>query len=262
MKKNTFYITGIALLIALAPTMLITSCQKDEVAKPAAPVAAAPASLSFTEDFNDVSKLTTRGWAFRNNSNPVGPQGWRVGRYEALIAPSNKPNLPAVVGFPAYNATRSPNDFISCDVSAVNTNGDISAWLITPPMTVKNGDVLTFYTRTMDDTNFPIYTRDRMQVRANLTDGSADVGTDALSVGSFTKLLLDINPAVAQNANGGYPWDEWTEFTITMSGITGTVKNARIAFRYFMIDGGIEGGSSGNRYTSIVGVDNVVFQSK
>lgn len=262
MKKNKFYTIGIATLIAMAPTVFFTSCQKEDVAQAAAPSPTGPAPLSFTEDFNDVSKLSARGWAFRNNSNPVGPQGWRVGRYEALIAPSNKPNIPAIVGFPAFNSTKSPNDFVSCDVAAVNTNGDISAWLITPPMTIKNGDVLTFYTRAMDDTQFPIYTRDRMQVRGNFTDGTANVGTTASSVGSFTTVLLDINPNIVENDLGGYPYTEWEEFSITFSGITGTVKNARLAFRYFMPDSGIEGGSSGARYASLIGIDNLVFESK
>jgi hypothetical protein len=262
MRKNKFYTIGIATLIAMAPTVFFTSCQKEDVAQAAAPVPDGPAPLSFTEDFNDVSKLSARGWAFRNNSSPVGPQGWRVGRYETLIAPSNKPNLPAIVGFPAYNATKSPNDFVSCDVAAVNTNGDISAWLITPPMTIKNGDVLTFYTRAMDDTQFPIYTIDRMQVRGNFTDGTANVGTSSTSVGSFTTLLLDINPGMVENDLGGYPYTEWEEFSITFSGITGTVKNARLAFRYFMPDSGIEGGSSGARYASLIGIDNLVFESK
>jgi hypothetical protein len=262
MKKNKFYITAMAVLVATAPALLFTSCEKESVAQAAPAPAPETPSLSFTEDFNDVPNLTSRGWAFRNNSNPVGAQGWRSGRYETLVAPSNKPNLPAIVGFPAYNATRSPQDFISCDVTCVNTNGDISAWLITPPMTIKNGDKLTFQTRAMDDTQFPIYTRDRMQVRGNFTDGTANVGTGAMTVGSFSTLLLDINPNILQNDNGGYPYEEWEEFSITFSGLSGTIKNARLAFRYFMPDGGIEGGSSGTRYASLVGVDNVIFESK
>jgi hypothetical protein len=72
MKKNKLYTIGVATLIAMAPTVFFTSCQKEDVAQAAAPAAPAPAPLSFTEDFNDVAKLTTRGWAFRNNSSPVG----------------------------------------------------------------------------------------------------------------------------------------------------------------------------------------------
>jgi len=262
MKKNTLYVAGMAVLIALAPTVLFTSCQKDKVAETVAPAPDGPAPLSFTEDFNDVNKLTSRGWAFRNNSNPIGAQGWRVGRYETLVAPSSKPNLPAIVGFPAFNATKSPNDFLSCDVTTVNTNGNISAWVITPPMTIKNGDVLTFQSRTMDDLGFPVYTVDRMQVRANFTDGTANVGNNEESVGSFTTLLLDINPSMVENDLGGYPYEDWEEFSITFSGLTGTVKNARLAFRYYLPDAGIEGGSSGARYASLIGIDHVVFESK
>jgi hypothetical protein len=263
MRKNSFYLFTVVALAILSPVLFITSCQKDAVTPaPKAPPAATP-DKSFTEDFNDVGGLTGKGWVLKNNSNPVGQSGWRVGRYESLNQPNKKINT-NIVGFPAYNAANSPNDFISCDVTCVNTAGDISAWLITPPMTIKNGDVLTFYTRTQDDLTvaWPIYTKDRMQVLGNFTDGSANVGTTPTSVGSFTTLLLDMNPTYVENDNGGYPVLDWVQKTITFSGITGTITNARIAFRYLGADAGITGGTSGANFASIVGVDHLVFTSK
>ena len=262
MRKNSFNLFAVAALAILSPVLFITSCQKDAVVtQPKVVTPAVP--LSFTEDFNDVAGLTAKGWAFQNNSSPVGQSGWRVGRYEALAQPNKKFNA-ATVGFPAYNAVNSPNDFISCDVTCVNTAGNISAWLITPPMTIKNGDVLTFYTRTQDDATipWPIYTKDRMQVRGNFTDGTTSTGTTSTSVGSFTTLLLDTNPTYIANDNGGHPYLAWTKETITFSGLTGTVTNARIAFRYLGTDAGLTGGTSGANYASVVGVDNLVFTSK
>ncbi|MBK7883269.1 MAG: choice-of-anchor J domain-containing protein [Chitinophagaceae bacterium] len=255
MKNKFIPFTALTSLLLIAGTIIINSCKKEQI-KINEPEVTEPQPLSFTEDFNHVGGLTAKGWAFKNNSYPVGSNGWRQGRYEAVSTPNYKfPD--GFIGFPAYNATNSPNDFISCDVSCVNFTGDISAWLITPPMTIKNGDVLEFYTRAPDDTNYPVYTRDRMQVLANITDGSANVGTTPVSVGNFTTLLLDINPGYVDNANGGYPFEEWTAYSITVSGLDNPVTNARIAFRYMGKNAGVDGPN----YASIVGIDNLVFSS-
>lgn len=262
MRKNSSYFFGF-LAAGFLTTAVMTACQKDAaVATNTGGTTPATTSLSWTEDFNDVPSLTSRGWVMKNNSSPVGAQGWRQGRYEANPQPNKKFNA-STVGFAAYNATNTPNDFVSCDVTCVNTNGDISAWLITPPMTIKNGDKLSFYTRTQDDLTipWPIYTKDDMEVRANFTDGSSNVGTTATNVGSFTTLLLRMNPSYIENDNGGYPVLDWAKQTITFSGLTGTVTNARIAFRYRGTDAGLSGGTSGGNFASIVGVDNVVFTS-
>jgi hypothetical protein len=262
MKKNTFYLAGVFTMMLTALVILISSCQKDaETPPPAGPTPTTP-SLSLIENFDDASALVGQGWVIRNNTDPVGQTGWRQGRYEALSQPSKKPNLPAFVGFQAYNSTNTPNDFISCDVTCVNTAGDISAWLITPPLTIKNGDSLTFYTRTQDDSQFPIFTKDRLQVRLNKTDGSANVGSTPSSVGNFTTLLLDTNPAYIENDNGGHPYLDWTLQKIKFTGLAAPITNARIAFRYYGISAGINGGTSGANYASIVGIDNVVFGSK
>ncbi len=262
MKNNRLFLFAFIAVILMAPVLLMTSCQKDPAPAKPTPVAPTPVSLSFTEDFDDVSGLTGKGWVMKNNSAPVGQTGWRVGRYEAMPQPNKKINT-NTVGFPAYNASNTPNDFISCDVTCVNTAGDISAWLITPKMTIKNGDVFSFYTRSQDDLTvpWPIYTKDRMQVWGNFTDGSTNVGTTPKSTGSFTKLLLDMNPNYVENDNGGYPVLNWEQRTITITGLSGTVTNARLAFRYFGTDAGINGGTSGANFASIIGIDNVVFTS-
>ena len=45
-----------------------------------------------------------------------------------------------------------------------------------PKLPMKNGDQVTFYTRALDDSQYPVYTKDRMQVYANFTDGTTNVG--------------------------------------------------------------------------------------
>jgi hypothetical protein len=76
------------------------------------------------------------------------------------------------------------------------------------------------------------------------------VGSTATSVGDFTTLLLSVNPD--QNATG-YP-QTWTQYTATLSGI-GTPTNGRLAFRYFVTDGGANGTNS-----NYIGIDTVEYE--
>jgi hypothetical protein len=83
----------------------------------------------------------------------------------------------------------------------------------------------------------------------SLNGASTDVGTTETSVGDFTTLLLDINPTYTLT---GYPSD-WTQFTLTLSGI-GVPTTGRLAFRYFVENGGPDGVNS-----SYIGIDTVQF---
>ncbi|MBA2249770.1 MAG: choice-of-anchor J domain-containing protein [Chitinophagaceae bacterium] len=238
-------------------TGIIVSCKKDElktVKTPSPYPPPPPGNPSFTEEFNNVGDLTAKGWVFKNNSQPVGATGWRQGRYEPSASKFPVP----YIGFQAYSSSTTPNDFVSCDGSCVNDIGEISAWLISPALLMKNGDKITFYTRALDDAAFIFYTKDRVQVLANFTNGSSDVGQIATTTGSFTKVLLDINPAYAENAISGYP-EVWTKYTITISGLAAPVSNARFAFRYFGTDAGAS--SNATNTSSVVGIDQLVFTS-
>jgi hypothetical protein len=252
---------------------LIYSCKKDMAPenRVITPVFPPAQNASFVEEFDTVANLTAKGWVFKNNSNPIGVAGWRQGRYESASTAQYKFLAPVpFVGFPAFSASASPNDFVSCDASAVNDaatgTGDISAWLISPSLPLTNGDRIIFWTRAVLDTDYPVYTRDRMQVRANYTDGSANVGGSAASVGSFTNLLLDINPTYIYNdptgntpAAPGYP-QAWRKYTITVAGVPGgATTNGRFAFRYFATNAGLFGGTSGDRYPTVVGVDSLAY---
>jgi MYXO-CTERM domain-containing protein len=71
------------------------------------------------------------------------------------------------------------------------------------------------------------------------------VGTAALDVGDFTTLLLDINPTYAI---GGYP-ETWTQQNVTITGLGGPTQG-RLAFRYFVENGGPSGANS-----NYIGID-------
>lgn len=261
-------------LLLLGISVFAIACEKDaapdaEEVTPTTPVAT---NASFTEQFDTVGNLTAKGWVFKNNSAPIGQSGWRQGRYEATPVPIYK-GLGSIpfIGFPAFTATISPNEFVSCDVTAVaddfTNGGTISSWLISPSVPMRNGDKIIFYTRAVADQQYPVYTKDRMQVWINSNDGTANVGTGATSTGSFTSKLLDINEIYDYNDPGGtasglpgYP-QEWTKYTVTVSGIggAGSVSSARFAFRYFGVDAGVSGGTTADNFPTVVGIDSLAY---
>src|SRR5204863_9431075 len=78
---------------------------------------------------------------------------------------------------------------------------------------------------------------------------SSNVGSAATDVGDFTTLLLDINPTYALT---GYP-NVWTQFTVTVSGV-GSPTTGRLAFRYFVENGGPTGANS-----DYIGIDTMHY---
>lgn len=217
----------------------VISCEKD--AKTVTPPPPPPVvSKSFVEEFDTVANLAAKGWVIVNNSAPFGPVAWRQGKYELGGKLGND-----VVGFPAYSAVYNQNEFVSADLTAGNDVATISCWLISKEIPVKNGDVVSFYTRTHGDYE------DRMQVRANYKNASVNVGSGAEDLGDFTTLLLDINPGL----NTTYP-TTWTKYSLTVAGVTGTI-NARFAFRYYVTNAGPSGANS-----DMIGVDKFEFVSK
>lgn len=236
MNKNI--LTSISSLLAI--TVLMVACEKDFKNETPEPRPAAPV-YSFVEEFDTVANLTAKGWVITNNSWPVGPISWRQGMYELGGKLGSD-----VVGFPAYSAKYTPNDFVSVDMNATSGAGTTSAWLISPARPMKNGDQVVFYTRTHGD-----YI-DRMQVRANLKNNSTNVGSGPEDVGDFTTQLLEINPNMILTA---YPIN-WTKYTLTLSGITGTT-DGRFAFRYYVPNSGPSGSNA-----DMIGIDSVAFISK
>ncbi|TAL46792.1 MAG: hypothetical protein EPN92_05540 [Chitinophagaceae bacterium] len=182
----------------------------EEVLKPPA----LPASSSFVEEFDTVGNLGAKGWVFNNNSEPAGISQWTQGLYGF---------------FPAYSSNYNGLDYASCNYTVslgLGLNVTISSWMITKPILAKNGDQVSFYTRTFS----PVFYPDRLQFRANLTDDNPDVGLDPTTLGNFTTLIADINPNLTLT---GYP-QTWTKISWTVAGLpANTTRSIRFAFRYY-----------------------------
>lgn len=99
-----------------------------------------------------------------------------------------------------------------------------STWLISPELTMNNGDTISFWTRTASNSMYP----DRLLLRLSTSGASTDVGEGAMDVGDFDTVLVDINP---NNETGVYP-ETFTEIVATVSGLSGTTQG-RVALHYF-----------------------------
>lgn len=218
---------------ALGIFTLINGCEKDFVAP-------APAqSKSFVEEFDTVANLYAKGWVFNNNSRPLGAATWQQGVFES--------GKLGIDGFPAFSYKASGDEYVFAGFSSGNGTATLSSWMITPPIEMKNGDKFSFYTRTFTGSTYP----DRLQVRINTADNSADVGFDSTTVGKFTTLLADINPGLTAS---GYP-QVWTKYEYTIAGLP-TILKRRIAFRYYVPNGGPNGANS-----NAIGIDKFEFTS-
>jgi hypothetical protein len=186
---------------------------------------------SFTENFDDINVLAGNGWVMQNNSVFVGATNWFQGTNVAAGGP-----------FDAYNG--AANAYIGANYNNTGSTGTISNWLMQPNRTLRNGDVLTFYTRKASPDSYA----DRLEVRLSTNGASTNAGS-GVAVGDFTTLLLSVNPTLVL---GVYP-TTWTQYTITMSGLPAPTSG-RMAFRYFVTNGGASGTNS-----DYIGIDNVVY---
>lgn len=182
------------------------------------------------EGFNVVSPLPA-GWAAQNLSTTVGTTGWFQGNTSV---------------FPAQSGPA--DSYIGANFNNTTGANTISNWLFTPNINMKNGDVFTFWTRTVSPATFP----DRLEVRLSTNGASTNAGATSASVGDFTTLLLSVNPTLTTT---GYP-TAWTQYTINLSGLPAGITSGRIAFRYFVTNGGPAGANS-----DYIGIDNVVYTS-
>ena len=182
----------------------------------------------FSEDFADITSLA--GWFTQNNSNPLGSTSWFQGNDTV---------------FPAHAGASTA--YIAANFNNTAGVGTISNWLLTPELTLNNGDTFSFWTRTATGSIWP----DRLEVRLSTAGASTNVGSGAADVGDFTTLLLEVNPTLT---TGGYP-EVWTQYTATLSSIpAGTT--GRFAFRYYVTNGGPSGSNS-----NYIGIDTVEYVS-
>ncbi|QIE60720.1 T9SS type A sorting domain-containing protein [Rasiella rasia] len=187
-------------------------------------------AVLLTEDFVDITTLPGAGYDLINVSDAPGATDWLQGNDGV---------------FPAQSG--APTEYIAANFN--NTGGSvINNFMITPPLDLENGDEIIFWSRSTETTpgfDFP----DRLEVRIDPTGADTDPA-NSTDVGSYTELLLEINPTLASM---GYP-EVWTQFTATVSGLSGTV-NTRVAFRYWVTNAGPFGSNS-----DYIGIDSLVIQ--
>jgi hypothetical protein len=217
MKKGTLLCI---LVLACLLTGLVNGCKKDSLPDPPPPPTDIGTAISFTEEFDTVFNLPAKGWVIKDlsASGSSGPYAAWAQAYMGF----DKAGVWS--GFTAYSYATTQDEFAYSLASSSSSPYTISGWLITPVLSVKNGDKISFYTR--GDTA-GIYT-DRMQVLMNKS-ASEDVGNKPNSTGDFTTVLFDIN---SSQAAGGYPLT-WTKYEYIFSGISGKT-DTRIAFRHYV----------------------------
>ncbi len=181
-------------------------------------------------DFSEGFEGAAPGWQIKNASVPLGSTTWSIA--------SNSTPPP----FLAHAGTH----FAQANYNATGSVGTISCWLFSPVDTISNGDKFSFWTRTVSGSIYP----DRIKVRLSSNGASTDTGAGANGVGDFGNLLLDLNPTYDV---GGYP-EDWTQYTLTVSGLSGTVSG-RFAIQYYVENGGGLGDNS-----NYIGVDDVDFK--
>ncbi|MBK7146398.1 MAG: choice-of-anchor J domain-containing protein [Xanthomonadales bacterium] len=248
LKITTSLLAG-AIVLAL-PMMAAaqTGARTAPVGTPDAPAAASPFAplATITESFDvvpgtDPNQCPT-GWICSNVSSPLGTTNWFQG---------NDVVFPAQAG--------PTTGYIATNFNNTTGTGDISNWLITPVMQFGNGSELRFWARVNTGSSiFP----DRVEIRAST--GGSDNGGTAASTGDFSILLGTINPSLSNAAGacampagapgaGGFP-ETWCEYLLTTADGIPNSGSGRIAFRYFVTNGGPTGANS-----NYIGIDTFSF---
>ncbi|TCZ71363.1 choice-of-anchor J domain-containing protein [Flaviaesturariibacter aridisoli] len=255
MRKFTIWHMG---LYACLSVVLLASCKNDSdiAAMPAVP------DQSFTEEFDTLSAALHRGWMVYNGSSPVGSAVWQDG---GDLLPWFQP----------YSNNGSNAGFVGAGYLSTSGGSTIIAnWLISPPVTLQNGDSITFYTRSyVDDisTGGLVDSTDwgnHMELLASTKGANAQPGAGN-SFGDFNKVLVDINPYFYDASHTVTYYDNHTDpslynplaYPIRWTRFVGVVRDldkpttGRFAFRYHLIGGGNAGYGSG------VAVDKVEYKS-
>jgi len=243
-KRNSLLI---GFVLSIFSSVLISSCGEDKVTAKSTQ----PASLSYHEEFDSMQRVIDKGWKGVNLSDPPGGDSWQQGSFVA----DNVKGGPFFSSISAHSYKASANELAFVPYTAGAGLSFLNCWLITPELSMKNGDKISFWTTTDDPVNFP----DRMQVWLNPTNNSYNVGRTAAETGDFTVKLLDLNPTLSfLPYPDGYP-SAWTKFEIVISGLpNGTIpQKHRVGFRYYVKDGGPDGAVSNE-----IGIDDFDFISQ
>jgi hypothetical protein len=188
----------------------------------------------FTNGFDVAdSVLFSSGWMQSNQSNPLGSSIWSV------------PDA-ANSSFAFGGNTGGITSYITCDINSTLGAGVISNWLFTPTVSIKNGDVISFYAKKGGLGTGSIYA-DNLELRISLSgDGATFPSSGETDLGDFTTLAVEINPTFNQTS---FPF-VWTQYSYTVTGLTSETA-CKFGFRYYVIDGGPDGSRS-----DIIGVDD------
>lgn len=182
---------------------------------------------SLSESFDAV---LPSGWvAINHSTNGASGKAWDQG--------SNR-------WFDAYSGANTSYAAATWESIGKSGTGTINNWLITPELNFANGGAISFYTRTATGSQFA----DRLEVRLSKNGASTNVGSTSGDVGDFTTVLVTVNPNLDAT---GYP-DTWTQYTANIPAGAGT---GRIAFRYYVTNGGSNGTNS-----DVIGIDEFSFQ--
>jgi hypothetical protein len=231
------------ILILVLTAVSVAACKDD------APTPPEPVNYSYIEEFDSLSVAFAKDWTTINRSEPLGVQTWTAG---GTVSGSGKGS--SVVFYGAAVSNYSGYDCILSSYQCGGAVGTLSNWLISPATKMKNGDQITFFTRSAANSE---NRADRLQVLLNNVGDSKNIGAGATGVGDFSVVLEDINPTLVYTTTTGFP-KNWTKYTITLTGLPAGLQTRRFAFRYYVPGGGTASGSKGFG----VGIDQVQFISK
>jgi|GEM_PF-1583773 len=199
------------------------------------------------------------GWFGRNNAAPTGTT--------CIFNPSTAGLGPP---FPAQDG--GAISYAALNFNASTGTNPISTWLVSPRVNFGTGASLSFWFRSANTAAGDIFA-DRIQVRLSTAAdaGTPDVGTAVTDVGTFTSLLVDINPTLSSAfvtcpasgfsigaPNGtiaGTVDGAWCQVTITQAAGIPTSGSGRIAFRHFVPGSAGPDGDNSN----FIGIDTFSF---
>ncbi len=178
-----------------------------------------------TENFD----VFPASWTKLNLSSPAGLSIWGAATATVMT------NIAGGTG--AYNGTAATS-YAYVNFYSTTGNNTISNWLITPVITLMDGDVISFYSVKGLSGGTDVYA-DNLQLRIS-ANGAATVNpVGNLGLGDFTTLALEINPTLSPT---GYA-TTWTQYSYTVTGLP-VATDCKVAFRYFVTSGGPTGANS------------------
>ena len=223
--KNTYKVISIGLY--LVGISMSTIAQQDRQHNPRktnisqvsgansklSPVYQAPASVTFTDDFNSA-----------NYTNALKSRGY-IPYYRGTGPQSNISPLWFTGQTNYFNAFNGPDTgYVGADYEIVINANDIDSWLVLPALSALAGDTLSFYARSpSQDTAFSYY-RDSIKVMYSAAGDSVPEDLTWVQLGNFQTDTVN-----------------WVRYTFTAPAAG---ANARFAIRYAVVNGGPLGNNS------------------